>query len=430
MGWAYLEGWDQAGFEEYKRNILILAAAGIVTVICLFTLTFIKEKTRRKAVMGILGLALAVNMISDGATDYQARVTMKKTDTPAEIMAEETEKYEEDRRSDDLEIRYRAEMEKPQDFFREMYRVDLQDALDYLEEYDSEFYRVEKDYISGTVAMDSSAQGYRGISTYNSVMNGYVKDFVETCVPELFFADYNHYTFWNHVEDNRLAAFLGIRYILSGDGNPDESEWKLLDKVGSLYIHENALEADTAHFYTTAISEDSLRELCAEETRDLLLEGAIALEDGEDVDSMEEFDALISGGEMENGNTQNGESADVGEKAAGTPEEASYVTLDAPEKDSRITGSIHAENEGYALFMIPYEDGWELTIDGEEAELLRGDIGFLACEVPEGDHTLELTFHAPGLMEGAAGSAACWAAFAILCAAPGIRKKRKSMRRI
>ena len=211
MGWAYLEGWDQAGFEEYKRNILILAAAGIVTVICLFALTFIKEKSRRKAVMGILGLALAVNMISDGVTDYQARVTMKKTDTPAEIMAEETEKYEEDRRSDDLEIRYRAEMEKPQDFFREMYRVDLQDALDYLEEYDSEFYRVEKDYISGTVAMDSSAQGYRGISTYNSVMNGYVKDFVETCVPKLFFADYNHYTFWNHVEDNRLAAFLGIR---------------------------------------------------------------------------------------------------------------------------------------------------------------------------------------------------------------------------
>ena len=179
--------------------------------------------------------------------------------------------------------------------------------------------------------------------------------------------------------------------------------------MGSLYIHENALETDTAHFYTTAISEDSLRELCTEETRERLLEGAIALEDGEDVDSMEEFDALISAGETE---------------------EASYVTLDAPEKDSRITGSIHAENEGYALFMIPYEDGWELTIDGEEAELLRGDIGFLACEVPEGDHTLELTFHAPGLMEGAAGSAACWAAFAILCVTPGIKKKRKSMRRM
>ena len=261
-----------------------------------------------------------------------------------------------------------------------------------------------------------------------------MKDFVETCCPELFYADRNHYTFWNNVEDNHLAAFLGIRYILSGDGNPDGRSWKLLDKVGSLYIHENVLEADTAHFYTSAISEDSLRELCSEETRDKLLEGAIALEDGEYVESMEEFEALVSGGETEKENIQNGGSANSTEEAAGSErktgssEEESYVILDAPEKDSRITGSIHAETGGYALFMIPYEDGWELTIDGEETELLRGDIGFLACQVPEGDHTLELTFHAPGLMEGAAGSAACWAAFAILCAVHGIKKKRKSMR--
>ena len=75
--------------------------------------------------------------------------------------------------------------------------------------------------------------------------------------------------------------------------------------------------------------------------------------------------------------------------------------------------------------MIPYEAGWELTIDGEEAELLKGDIGFLACEVPEGDHTLELTFHAPRLMEGTAATAGGWGAFAILCAAPEIRKRRK-----
>lgn len=458
MGWAYWEGWQQAGFTEYKRNILILAAAGIVTVLCLLALTLLKSPRQRKVIMGVLGAALAVNMISEGAVNYQARVTMKKTDTPVEAMASESEKYEADRRSEDLETRYRAEMEKPQDFFREMYRTDLQDALNYLEENDGEFYRVEKDYISGTVAMDSSAQGYRGISTYNSVMNGYVKDFVETCVPELFFADENHYTFWNHVEDNRLAAFLGIRYILSGDGEPDGTSWKLLDKVGSLYIHENVLEAETAHFYTAAISEDSLRELCTEETRDQLLEGAIALEDGEEIESMEEFEKLTadSGGGEEAGSASESEEAtgkSVNEEGAGStsgseePEgkagageagnaaedpsgeeasAASYAVLDAPEKDSRITGTVHAETEGYVLFMIPYEDGWSLAIDGEETELLRGDIGFLACEVPEGDHTLELTFQAPGLKEGAVGSAVCWALFAAWCAAPLWRKRRNS----
>ena len=78
-------------------------------------------------------------------------------------------------------------MTKPQDFFREMYRVDIPQVLDYLEEKDGSFFRVEKDYISGTVAMDASAQGYNGISSYNSVMNGYIKEFVEICCPELFF---------------------------------------------------------------------------------------------------------------------------------------------------------------------------------------------------------------------------------------------------
>ena len=74
-------------------------------------------------------------------------------------MAVETQRYEEMRTSDDKETKYRAEIEKPQDFFREMYRVDLADCLNYLKEKDPTFYRVEKDYISGTVSMDSSGQG-------------------------------------------------------------------------------------------------------------------------------------------------------------------------------------------------------------------------------------------------------------------------------
>ena len=142
--------------------------------------------------------------------------------------------------------------------------------------------------------MDSSGQGYRGISTYNSVMNGNIKDFVETCYPELFFADQNHYTFWNNVDDNWLAAFLGVKYILSGNGEPDETKYKLLDQVGSLYIHENVLDAENAHFYTQDISEESLRELCTEETREELLGETIALEDGTEIGDVSEIQTLKS----------------------------------------------------------------------------------------------------------------------------------------
>lgn len=426
MGWVYLEGWKQAGFAEYKRNILILAVTGTVMALCLILLNFVYKQTVRQGILSVLALALLVNVASEGAVNFQARVTMKKTDTPAESMEQEMVQYESDRKSGDKETKYRAEMNKPQDFFREMYRADLGQCLDYLEQKDPDFYRVEKDYISGTVAMDASAQGYNGISSYNSVMNGYVKEFVETCCPELFFADWNHYTFWNNVEENRLAAFLGIRYLLSGQKTPQEG-WKLLDRVGSLYIHENEAQAETAHFYTDAVTEDSMKALCTEENRDELLESVIALprereeSEKEDQRKTEKSDEKNKATKPSDDNpaseiTDLEEFSDIKRVVSERDRqvmESSEIILDDPEKDAHITGTVHAEADGYGLFMIPCEKGWSLTVDGKETELLRGDIGFLACHIPEGDHSLELKFEAPGLKAGAVGSTVFWALFAV-----------------
>ena len=57
--------------------------------------------------------------------------------------------------------------------------------------------------------MDALAQGYRGISTYNSVLNGNLKNFVDVCYPELYYMDQNRYAFWPNANDNFLAAFTG-----------------------------------------------------------------------------------------------------------------------------------------------------------------------------------------------------------------------------
>ena len=316
--------------------------------------------------------------------------------------------------------RYRAEMNKPQDFFREMYRVDIPQVLDYMEEKDGNFFRVEKDYISGTVAMDASAQGYNGISSYNSVMNGHIKEFVETCCPELFFADQNHYTFWNNVEDEQLAAFLGIRYLISGQKVPEEG-WKVLDQVGGLYVHENQLETGTAHFYTDSVSEDSLKELCTEETRDEFLQNVIALPEEEDSETEVKISRETSPKELQTAS----EISELLSQEDKNAMEDSEIILNRPEKDSHITGVIHAETDGYGMFMIPYEKGWSLTIDGKETELLRGDIGFLACEIPEGDHTLELTFQAPGLKTGMLASCLFWILFGVSRGAEKYRRRKQ-----
>lgn len=55
---------------------------------------------------------------------------------------------------------------------------------------------------------------------------------------------------------------------------------------------------------------------------------------------------------------------------------------------------------------IPAESGWTMKIDGQEAELGKYQDAFLAFKVPEGEHTVELSFTAPGLKAGAAASCA------------------------
>ena len=50
---------------------------------------------------------------------------------------------------------------------------------------------------------------------------------------------------------------------------------------------------------------------------------------------------------------------------------------------------------------VPYEDGWTLYIDGKESQIDPYQGAFIAFKCPEGDHTAELRFTAPGLKAGA-----------------------------
>ncbi|MBR6487887.1 MAG: YfhO family protein [Clostridiales bacterium] len=66
---------------------------------------------------------------------------------------------------------------------------------------------------------------------------------------------------------------------------------------------------------------------------------------------------------------------------------------------------------------IPAESGWKMTIDGQPAELGKYQDAFLSFKCPEGTHTVELSFTAPGIKAGAAVSCAgivCLAAFVLI----------------
>lgn len=403
---AYMAGYEDSVFAAYRENAVILAVTGTVMVLGVLILGFCRKNKLRKAVSICLMVMLAVNVISEGGITYTDRICLKKTDTPLEQMAAQTGVFEEKLQSEDTETEASAVFYRPQTYYRELYSQDVQNALAYLQETDPQFYRVEKDYSAGTISMDSLAQNYRGISTYNSVMNGNVKEFVKTCYPEFCYLDRNRYTFWQMADNNVFGAFMGVRYLLSKNPELDSSKYEFISQFGEIYLYRNKEEGNVARFYENTISEESLKKLCKkdvrESNREVLLSNAIAVEGGEDISDISEL-------------------ASVSER-----QKNSSVTLNAPEKDSHVTGSVDAKTDGYVMCMIPYEKGWTVTVDGEETESMQGDIGFLAFKVSEGEHQIELTYQVPGMKAGMMAGGVCWILYLGVVVLTGCRRRRNS----
>lgn len=76
------------------------------------------------------------------------------------------------------------------------------------------------------------------------------------------------------------------------------------------------------------------------------------------------------------------------------------------------------------LTTVPYEDGWTLYIDGQEAEIKPYQQAFISFDVPAGTHTCELKFTAPGFKAGLIGSAAGVVGMIAFAVVDTLRKKK------
>lgn len=83
------------------------------------------------------------------------------------------------------------------------------------------------------------------------------------------------------------------------------------------------------------------------------------------------------------------------------------------ERESRLTGEYTAEEGQCILFTIPWDEGWTLTVDGQETELKKAFGLFMSAEVESGMHSYEMKFVPTGLYTGLTISV-CALAFTII----------------
>ncbi len=69
-------------------------------------------------------------------------------------------------------------------------------------------------------------------------------------------------------------------------------------------------------------------------------------------------------------------------------------------KGNRIEGSIDVKREGYVVTTIPYDENFEILVDGERVRAEEVNTAFLGFWIEGGRHEVRLIYHAPGVKAG------------------------------
>lgn len=127
--------------------------------------------------------------------------------------------------------------------------------------------------------------------------------------------------------------------------------------------------------------------------RELSMLRALVVEDG-DVPKVEGLLELLPEGMRHF--SERGYMDDCLERAAGACKDFGYSS-------SGFSAEIDTRGDEMVFFSVPYEPGWSARVNGQEAEILRVNVGFMAVAVPGGESVrIDFTYETPGLTLGLA----------------------------
>lgn len=95
-----------------------------------------------------------------------------------------------------------------------------------------------------------------------------------------------------------------------------------------------------------------------------------------------------------------------------------------------FSASITLDKENLVFFSIPYHSGWTAYVNGEEAEIERVNIGFMAVLCGEGTSEIRFEYETPMLKAGAVVTVVSFAVFAVYMMLWGYDVKRGRSRRM
>ena len=275
----------------------------------------------------------------------------------------------------------RESVTKGGEYYDVMYDEDVLSALDYLKDTDPEYYRLEKETMA-TLSMDSLVQEYHSISVYNSTMNSNVQHYAAKYWPDIVYQDRNHYVYLHDTMNEEQADLLGLKYVLADSQEIPFPGMKEMKTFGDI----------------TILMADDVENICSVYDADDLKSSYYTAADGK--------------------------TPCIDVEYAKRNTDASVSLIDSV-KDNHFEGTVTSDEDSILFVATPFEYGWLAYVDGEPAEMLLANEGFIALNVEKGTHDFTLHYSCPGILQGIIVSGTSALIF-LICLIIGLRRKREN----
>ena len=265
------------------------------------------------------------------------------------------------------------------------------EAIDYLKGKDKGFFRVNKDYTSGpaihTSFNDAKAQGYFGTMSYYSFNQKYYIHFLEET--EVIHKGNESESRWAPGLSGRplLQIFGSIKYNLSKSPKPGfmQMGYDSIIQVGDVKILQNHYFLPLGFSYDKFIPFSKYQKLSTLQKELVLLQAVVAEEPlNSEYNQLKEF------------------------SLSDTIKIPTWVEIDkncrARRKDtliisyfsnSNIKGTIDVNDSRLLFFSIPFDRGWNATIDHRKVKPTLCNLGFSGLLLSSGHHSIELYYKPP-----------------------------------
>jgi uncharacterized membrane protein YfhO len=272
------------------------------------------------------------------------------------------------------------------------------DAVDYLKKQDPTFYRIDKDYASGTSVhtsfSDPKIQDYFGTKSYHSFNQiNYIRflqgmGFIQK-------GDEISTRWANGVSANLLVqSVCGVKYFMSKQANRQPygtvMGWDSVAKFNDVVLLKNRYVLPLGVTYDTALEDSAFDDLSSNAKAIVLLKSAVL--------SKEQITRFK---ELKNFNADTTSSAfTVAEYEASTNARKAESLNISKFDNNYIEGQITTSSPKLLFLSIPLDRGWHATLNGKEVPLERVNIGFSGLMLPAGKHQLVLQYELPWKQKG------------------------------